>query len=206
MTGKRGKTKVDELKEALERRKRHGGSDAASGVPDTKDEKQEGQQEDIDLDELTNQLSAAEQEAKTHYDKLLRVMAELDNFKKRSNREKQEMIRYGNENLISDLLPVLDDMDRVLEHMPEGASKELIDFVSGVQLVAKQFFTILTKYGLTEIKTTGEKFNPEIHEAVAHPPSDEVEADYIVDVHRKGYMLNDRVIRAAMVSVSKGGS
>lgn len=203
---KEPKTKVDELKEVLAGR-RHG---AGSGKQEAGSEKQEAggrKQEagsDKDLEELETQLASAEEEAKTHYDKLLRVVAELDNFKKRTEREKQEIVRYGNEQLVADLLPVLDDLDRVLEHLPHGASKELVDFVSGVQLVAKQLAATLGKYGLKEVAAEGEKFNPEIHEAVAHIPSEEVEPDYVIDVQRKGYFLNDRVIRAAMVSVSKG--
>jgi len=156
------------------------------------------------LEHLTSQIKAAETEAKDHYDKLLRMMAELDNYKKRSEREKQEVVKYSNEQLVTDLLPVLDDLDRVLEHVPEGASKELVDFVEGVQLVSKHFSGTLEKYGLREIQAAGEKFNPEYHEAVAHLPSPDVGADHVMEVHRKGYLLNERVIRAAMVSVSKG--
>ena len=173
---KKPHTKVDELKEALKKKKE------------------------------ADQPSAAEEEAKDNYDKLLRVMAELDNFKKRSDREKQELVKYSNEKLITDLLPVLDDLDRVFGHVPEGASKELVDFVDGVKLVNKHFRGTLEKYGLKLIKTDGEKFNPELHEAVAHLPSDDVDPDYIIEEHRKGYVLNGRVIRAAMVSVSKGKS
>lgn len=204
MTSKKGpQTKVEKLKEALEKRRQieerksqaPGGSGRQAPAPEI---------EPADLEELTRQLVTAEEEAKAHYDKLLRVMAELDNFKKRSERERREAVKYSNEQLIADLLPVLDDMDRVLDHVPEGASKELLDFVSGVQLAAKQFAGILGKYGLSEVMTEGEKFNPEFHEAMAHISSDKVEPDYIIEQHRKGYLLNDRVIRAAMVSVSKG--
>lgn len=185
MTKKKTKTKVDELKDAL-------------------DKKKAKVKEGAGLEKLTSQLTTAEEEAKAHYDKLLRAMAELDNFKKRTEREKSEALKYSNEQIITDLLPVLDDLDRVLEHLPEGASKELHDFVSGVQLVAKTFVSVLGKFGLSEIKSEGEKFNPEFHEAVAHIPSADIPSDNIVEVHRKGYILHDRVIRAAMVSVSRG--
>jgi len=193
---KKSKTKVDELKDALDKRKQ-----AARNVParDKVDKEDSG-----NLEHLTSQIKAAETEAKDHYDKLLRMMAELDNYKKRSEREKQEVVKYSNEQLVTELLPVLDDLDRVLEHVPEGASKELVDFVEGVQLVSKHFLGTLEKYGLKEIQAAGEKFNPEYHEAVAHLPSSDTPADHVMDVHRKGYLLNERVIRAAMVSVSKG--
>lgn len=220
MTDNKIRTKVDELKDALEKvkglenlekgRSREGqkvkearGRGAVDAEKSRAEERKAGAQE---LDELTSQLTTAEEEAKAHYDKLLRVTAELDNFKKRSVRERQELVKFSNEQLITELLPVADALDKVLEHLPEGASKDLTDFVVGVQLVAKQFLTVLNKYGLEEIKAAGEKFNPEFHEAVAHVPSDCVGNDFIVEVHRKGYMLNSRVIRAAMVSVSKGGA
>lgn len=188
---KKPQTKVDELKEALKKKSLA----AKSNVGETPSD---------NLDELSSQIRSAEEDTKEHYDKLLRVMAELDNFKKRSAREKQDLVKYGNEQLVTDLLPVLDDLDRVLAHVPEGASKELASFVSGVQMVSKHFVGALKKYGLEEIKTDSEKFNPELHEAVAHIPNDGVDADHIIEEHRKGYALNGRVIRAAMVSVSKG--
>lgn len=200
---KKHPTKVDELKEALEKRKKMGG-DVEAKV-EVKDEVKVEVEKD-ELKELAEGLRAAEEEAKAHYDKLLRVMAELDNFKKRSEREKLELLKYSNEKLIKDLLPVLDDIDRVLDHLPEEASQELHDFVEGVQLVGRQFRKVLEQYGLREIYTDGEKFNPEFHEAVAHIPNDKVCADYIIAQHRKGYILNDRVIRAALVSVSSGNS
>ena len=191
---KKPQTKVDELKEVLKKKKAIAEKGAVGGKEEPSSE----------YEDLTNQLKSAEEEAKEHYDKLLRMMAELENFKKRSDREKQELVKFGNDKLVTDLLPVIDDLDRVLEHVPEGASKELKDFVDGVQLVAKHFIGALKKYGLEEIRTDGEKFNPELHEAVAHIPNEDVDADYIIEQHRKGYSLKGRVIRAPMVSVSKG--
>lgn len=190
------KTKVDELKDVLEGRKKSGEKKSFDGA--------HGGEKPADLESFTEQLKKAEEEAKEHYDKLLRAMAELDNYKKRAEREKLEISKFSNEQLITDLLPVLDDMDRVLEHLPHGASKELLDFVSGVQLVSKQLVSTLGKYGLEEIKSEGEKFNPEVHEAVAHVPNEDVAADHNIEQHRKGYQLNGRVIRAAMVTVAKG--
>lgn len=205
---KDGRTKVDQLKDALEKRRQMAESkideqktiDKSSEKGPASNDKESCSES---LDAVSQQLTVAEEEAKVHYDKLLRVMADLDNFKKRSEREKLELSKFSNEQLITALLPVLDDLNRVLEHLPEGASKELMDFVSGVQLVKKQFMTALGKYGLEEIKVDGQKFNPEYHEAVTCVPSDDVESGYIIKGHRQGYILNGRVIRAAMVSVAK---
>lgn len=194
-------TKVDELKQVLEG-KQHRGKAPRRAAPEKAC--QNVSDEEGMLEELTSQLQFAEEDAKNHYDKMLRTMAELENYKKRTEREKQEVIRYSNESLITDLLPILDDLDRVLDHVPEGASKELVDFVSGVDLVKKHFLTLLDKNRLKEVETKGKKFDPEIHEAVAHVPSDDVEEDHVVETHRKGYILNGRLIRPAMVTVSKG--
>ena len=201
------KTKVDQLKEVLEKKKEVSKKkeDLDRRVKSKLEAKEKHPKKgEVDLEGLTDKLNTAEEEAKAHYDKLLRAMAELDNFKKRTSREKEEMFKYSNEQLMTDLLPVLDDMDRVLEHVPEGASKELKDFVSGVEMAAKQFLTILGKYGLSEVEAVGQRFDPEQHEAVAHIPNDDVNEDYVIEQHRKGYILKDRLIRPAMVSVSKG--
>lgn len=181
MSGKKGiHSSMDEYKKALE------------------------QKQNAPLEELTKQLQSAEEEAKTHYDKLLRAMAELENYKKRTEREKGELIKYGNENLIMELLPILDGLDKVLEHLPDCPSQELKDFVAGVELISKQLTGVLERFDLKQVEISGKKFDPTVHEAVAHIPNEDVEQDCIVEQHRKGYMLGDRLIRPALVTVSKG--
>jgi molecular chaperone GrpE len=154
-------------------------------------------------EELEGQIRAAEQEAKNHYDKLLRVMAEFENFKKRMQREKSEHQQYSNEKVLVDMLPVLDDFDRILEHIPKDHSKDVDNLAHGIELVRKNMLTALGKHGLHEIEALGSPFDPNVHEAVSTAPAEDADSDTVTEVHRKGYMLGDRLLRAAMVTVSK---
>lgn len=155
--------------------------------------------------ELENQIRAVEEEAKTHYDKLLRVMAEFENFKKRMAREKEDFCRYSNEKLLTDILPALDDFDRVLDHVPPDASDDVKKIADGVELVKKALMATLERYSLKEVPTVGEKFDPTMHEAIATIESDAHDPDTVVALHRKGYWLSDRLLRPAMVTVAKKG-
>lgn len=152
---------------------------------------------------LSKQIKDAEEEAKQHYDKLLRVMAEFENFKKRMTKERDELTKYGNEKLLEDLLPFLDDLDRVLEHVPMGASEEVKTFADGVALARKNLGATLEKFGLKEVEAQGQPFDPTQDEAIATVESDSYESGTVITVHRKGYWLFDRLLRPAMVTVSK---
>lgn len=154
-------------------------------------------------EELSEQIRAAEEEAKQHYDKLLRVMAEFENFKKRMGKEQEDLAKYSNEKLLSELLPSLDDLDRVLEHVPMDASEEVKNFADGVELARKTLGKTLEKFGLKEVAAQGEPFDPTHHEAIAAVESEAHEPGNVITVHRKGYWLFDRLLRPAMVTVSK---
>ena len=153
--------------------------------------------------ELSAQIMAAEEEARNHYDKLLRVMAEFENFKKRMTKEREELSRYSNEKLLSELLPALDDMDRVLEHVPIDPSDYVKKFAEGVELARRSLGATLEKFGLKEVAALGDKFDPAMHEAIAMVESDTREPGTVMAVHRKGYWLFDRLLRPAMVTVAK---
>ena len=154
-------------------------------------------------EELEGQIRAAEEEAKNHYDKLLRVMAEFENFKKRMEREKTEHLQYSNEKVLADMLPVLDDFDRILEHIPKDHSEDVDNLAHGMELVRKNMLSALAKHGLHEVEALGSPFDPNVHEAVSTAAADDAESNTVIEVHRKGYLLGDRLLRAAMVTVSK---
>lgn len=154
-------------------------------------------------EDLGTQIHAAEEEARQHYDKLLRVMAEFENFKKRMSKEHEELVRFGNEKLLSELLPALDDLDRVLEHLPVDPSPDVKKFADGVELARRSLKTTLEKFGLAEIKALGEPFDPARHEAIAVVESEAHVANTVMAVHRSGYLLFDRLLRPAMVTVAK---
>ena len=130
-------------------------------------------------------------------------MAEFENFKKRMAKEKDGLVRFGNDKLLTDLLPSLDDLDRVLDHVPDDAGEDVRKFAEGVELVRKSLLAVLAKYDLKEVPALGGMFDPNMHEAIGMVESDEHKPHEVIEVHRKGYWLADRLLRPAMVTVCK---
>ena len=154
-----------------------------------------------ELEKLRQDLTAKELEAKNNYDLFLRQSADLENFKKRVAREKEEAFKYGNEALVKDLLPMLDNLERALEHAGLGENgKPLLE---GIELVLKGFLEILEKHGVTQISAKGETFNPQKHEAFAQVESKDHEPNTVVQELHKGYFIRDRLLRPSLVSVAK---
>jgi molecular chaperone GrpE len=154
-----------------------------------------------EVEELRQKLELKEQETKENLDRLLRQAAETENYKKRMARDKEEAIRYANESLIRDLLPVLDNLERATEHAKGGGNgKPLLE---GIDMVLKGFIDVLGKHGVTQISAKGERFNPEIHEAFAQVGSEDHEPNTVVEEVHKGYFLLNRLLRPSLVSVAK---
>jgi len=154
-----------------------------------------------ELTQLRQQLETKELEAKQNHDQFLRQVAELENFKKRMAREKGEAIRFANESLIKELLPVLDNLERAVEHARGGGNgKPLLE---GIEMVLKAFLEVLAKHGVTQISALGEAFDPEKHEAIAQVESEDQQPNTVVAEHHRGYYLLDRLLRPSLVSVSK---
>lgn len=151
--------------------------------------------------DLRKQLEAKELEAKNSYERYLRQAAELDNFKKRTARERDEAIRFANEALIKDLLPVVDNLERAVAHASGGGNGNPL--VEGVEMVLKGLLDVLMKHGVVQITALGQLFDPSKHEAMAQVESDTHEPNSVVDELHKGYMLRDRLLRPALVSVAK---
>ena len=151
--------------------------------------------------ELEAALQKAQEEAQEHYDRFLRVSADLENYKKRVSKEKADLIKYGNEELIKELLPVIDNLERALEHTSsEGAQEGIAD---GVAMTLQQFLGILQRFGITPIAAEGEPFDPTKHEAVMEQPTGDYDPGQVVAELQKGYLLNDRLVRPAKVAVAK---
>jgi molecular chaperone GrpE len=153
------------------------------------------------LEELENQLAAAREETRQAQDRCLRERADLENLKKRSARERAETVKFANESLIRDLLPVLDNLERAVEHAQGGGNGQPL--VEGVALVLKSLRDILEKHGVTPIVAKGEPFDPNHHEAMAQVESREHEPNVVVEEHQRGYRLNERLLRPALVSVAR---
>ena len=154
-----------------------------------------------EIEKLRQDLAAKELEAKKNYDLYLRQVADLENFKKRVAREKEEAIRYGNEALVKDLLPVLDNLERAVEHAELGGNGKPL--LAGIELVLKGFLEVLEKHGVTQISAKGEPFNPQKHEALAQVESTDHEPNTVVEELHKGYFMADRLLRPSLVSVAK---
>ncbi len=151
-------------------------------------------------DDLQERLAAAEAQAGEHLDRLQRLAAEFDNYRKRAARDQENFALRANERLVKALLPVLDDLERALEAASEHEEAKLEE---GVRLVHRSLADVLQKEGLAEIETAGE-FDPHVHEALLTQPSD-AEEGAVIEVLQKGYRLGDRVLRPARVVVSAGG-
>jgi len=149
---------------------------------------------------LKTQLEEKTKETKENYDRFLRVQAELENYKKRVEREKSSLVRYGNEELIKAILPVIDNLERALDH-PQGENPD--GLTEGIKITLNQLLQVLEKFGLTPIASVGEPFDPSRHEAMMQVESADHEPNAVVSELQKGYFLNDRLIRPAMVSVAR---
>ena len=157
----------------------------------------EMENEVLEQQEVNDVKSEVSPEAEEYYAQLQRVMADFDNYKKRIQKEKAAQYSLITAELVGDLLPVLDNLEKSASVEDEGNA-----VLEGVVLVYRQFQEVLQKLGVNEIKTVGEKFNPEYHDAVMHVEDDQYGENEIVMELRKGYILKDRVIRHSMVKVA----
>ncbi len=164
------------------------------------EEKTDGQPEGSEAPEgKADSVKTAEQQKKEDDEKYMRLMAEFQNYKKRVAKEKQDIQSFANEKIITELLEVLDNFERSLEHSSDADE----NYVKGMEMIFQQLKTAMEKAGLKEIQALGEDFDPAVHNAVMQEESDELESGKVSKVLQKGYKLNDKVIRAAMVAVAK---
>jgi molecular chaperone GrpE len=158
------------------------------------------EQREAEGESLEERLAAAEAEAAEHLDRLQRLAAEFDNYRKRAAREQHAFAARANERVVKELLPVLDDLERALDAAEQHEEAKLED---GVRLVHRQLAETLRKEGLAEIETDG-VFDPHVHEALlTQPGGDDVESGHVLQVLQKGYRLGDRVLRPARVIVAE---
>ena len=153
-------------------------------------------------EQLANMLEEAQQMVREEKDKYLRLSAEFDNYRKRTLKEKAELIKNGGEKTLTAILPVLDDFERALKNME--TSEETKAMKEGVELIFNKFQKILGQEGLQKIETEGKEFDTDFHEAIAliPAPSEDLKGK-ILDCVQTGYMLNEKVIRHAKVAVAQ---
>lgn len=146
--------------------------------------------------------AARDEELKSLNDKYLRLAAEFDNYKRLAQRDQRDQIRFGNEQLLRELLPVVDNLERAIKAAKDVKSAD--GLVQGVDLTLKQLQGVLGKFGVQSIPTMGQPFDPSGHQAVASVPSAKVPDKHVVEEFQRGYRLHDRILRPAMVTVSSG--
>lgn len=150
---------------------------------------------------LLAKLEEKEAEAKANYELFLRERAELENFKRRMQREQAESLRFANEPLIRDLLPAIDNLERAVGHAQGGGNSQPL--LEGVALVVRAFLETLEKYGVTRVTAKGELFDPIRHEAMAQAENANVAPNTVVDEYCPAYLLHGRLLRPALVTVAK---
>ncbi|MBX3178627.1 MAG: nucleotide exchange factor GrpE [Candidatus Hydrogenedentes bacterium] len=207
---KRKKKKAMELNEKLETRREAPLDEEAPGEaapePESEDEtipeaeiSEAGEGENV-LSAAEAALEALERERDELKDQLLRARAEFDNYRKRMLREGEQLRKTAAQGLMRSLLPIVDNLERALSH----ADIKSDGFAQGVEMIVKQFSNVLADQGLEPIPSVGENFDPNVHEALTHQPSDQYPADTVMEEFQRGYRLGDYVLRPSQVVVSSG--
>jgi molecular chaperone GrpE len=183
-----------------------------SGKPDHRqiaekrkaDASREGKKAVTEEESIEERLKASEAKAEENHDRLLRVTAEFENYKKRAERDINDFRKFANESLIKDILPIVDTLERALEISDDGDDEKTSQGMrEGVEMTLKGLLDILKKYGVVSIESLEKPFDPNFHQAVMQEESDRHPENTVSQELQKGYMMQDRLLRPAMVVVSK---
>ena len=192
MTGRQGEQdsnvewpqEDDAAEDKTKKAKRHGSS---------------AQSKESEIEQLKSELEAAKEKAENYLDQWKRTQADFDNYRRRTEQEKREIVQNTTCLVLANLLPVMDDLDRALSAIPEESTG--LPWVDGVKLIYKKFHSILESMGVEEVCALGEPFDPALHEAVAHMQGEEGK---VINEVQKGYKLKDKLVRPSQVVVGKG--
>lgn len=182
------------------------GSEELEGDPREEEESQDQEEEEIPITKMTKaqlikKIEKVQEASDKNLDLYIRSQAEIDNLKKRYQKERQSLVKFANESLIRQLLPVVDNLEKAITHSQDEDSIQTIR--EGVDLTLKGLTDILQKAGVEKVEAVGEQFDPNFHEAVSEMADDGVEPGTVIKDLQKGYILNQRLIRPSMVIVSK---
>lgn len=175
-----------------------GAEEKASEVHE--EHKKKRKKEEI-IEELKQKLAESQKESEQLKERLLYQQADFENFKKLKAKEKQDALKFGNETLVKELLPVIDNLERAIEHASK--TEESRSIIEGVELTLGGFLKALEKFGVTRVEAKGKEFDPNVHEAVAQEESTEKAPGTIITELQKGYVMHGRLLRPAMVTVAK---
>lgn len=167
-----------------------------------KEQKEQAALPEVSIEDLTKKLEQAERKADENWDKALRMQAEMENLKKRIQKDLENAHKYALEGFVKELLPVIDSLELGLQ-AASGDSEQVQKFREGTELTLKQFESVFAKFNIEIIDPLGQPFNPELHQAMALQSSADAEPNSVINVFQKGYVLNGRLIRPAMVVVAK---
>ena len=181
-------------------RKKHQTAKKPATEKKDRDQEKPGEMVEISQEKLADLRQRAGADTEYH-EKMLRTMADMENLRKRMDREKKDYINYANQELISSLLPVLDNFDRALQSVKR--TDQSAPYLQGVEMIYKQLEEVLRQQGLEEIKALGEPFDPHLHEAVQTEETDRYPEDAILEVILKGYLFRGKLLRPAVVKVSR---
>jgi len=156
---------------------------------------------EVDVEFLQGQLEKLQEQSKVSLDKVVRAQAEMENLRKRAARDVENAHKYALEKFTNELLPIMDSLELGLSASVKA--KNLDNLCKGMELTLEMFNTVMEKFGITMIEPKGEKFNPELHDAVSMQETNDSNSGIIIEVMQKGYTLNGRLIRPAMVVVAK---
>jgi molecular chaperone GrpE len=147
------------------------------------------------------ELEAARGEASRNWDLYLRAQADLENYRRRSQREKEDLAKFANEAILREILPVMDNLERALQHA--GSAQEAGGLVQGVEMTMEQLRKVLEKFGVKAIDAVGEPFDPARHEAMGQVETEEYPPNTVTQVLQGGYLLNERLLRPSLVMIAK---
>ena len=136
-------------------------------------------------------------------DKYVRLLADFDNFRRRAHKDREDVIQFGHENLVKDLLSTVDNLDRAIEHAHQKDGGDLASLLQGVELVQRELYAVLGQHEVQVIDAVGSEFDPSLHEAMAQVQDDSVPPNTVIEVLQTGYQLRDRLLRPARVVVAK---
>jgi molecular chaperone GrpE len=162
--------------------------------------KGEGELHDVIEDEVKNHVTPKEEDFKAKY---YYLAAEIENMRRRNEREKENLLKYGNEKVLSGLIGVVDNFDLTVNALRADNDDKIKNIVKGIDMIRNQFLDVLKQNGLNQVEALGKKFDPNFHEALSQAPAEGKEDEEIIQVYQQGYSLNGRLIRAAKVVVAK---
>lgn len=168
---------------------------------ETQEEHKKKKKKDDAVEELRKTLEEKEESFKELNNRYLYLQADFENFKKIKAKEKQDLLKFGNEVLIKELIPVIDNLERAIDHANKTEGGKGI--IEGIQITLNEFLKVLERSGIEGVEAVGKKFDPNLHEALFQEEREDVEPDIVISELQKGYVLNGRLLRPARVSVSK---